>query len=128
MRDLHVIVPSPPLLHCDNLSTLALSTNLVFHSRIKHLDIDYHFVREKVQKGDLLVQYIPTKEQLEDLFTKGYKILILLDIAAILTVGTHVKIEGSNNRWVATSHLYAGCLTCKLNGSSVVKLRLASYK
>ncbi|XP_040364414.1 secreted RxLR effector protein 161-like [Rosa chinensis] len=44
---LQVYLPQPPLIHCDNLSTMALSSNAVFHSRIKHLDTDYHFIRER---------------------------------------------------------------------------------
>lgn len=71
LKDLHMFLSDPPLLQCDNLFALALSTNPVFHSRIKHLDTDYHFVREKVQKGDLLVQYVPTTDQVADVFTKG---------------------------------------------------------
>jgi hypothetical protein len=69
--DLHVVIPEAPILHSDNLSALALSANLVFHSRIKYLDIDYHFIRERVQCKDLVVQYIPTDEHVEDIFTKG---------------------------------------------------------
>ncbi|KAB2608352.1 hypothetical protein D8674_011520 [Pyrus ussuriensis x Pyrus communis] len=71
LKDMHQQILVPPVLHCDNLSALALSSNPVFHSKIKHLDTDYHFVREKVQRGDLLVQYIPTEEQVADVFTKG---------------------------------------------------------
>ncbi|XP_048425022.1 uncharacterized mitochondrial protein AtMg00810-like [Pyrus x bretschneideri] len=74
LKDLNVFLPSPPILHCDNLSALALTSNPVYHSRIKHLDTDYYFVREKVQKGDLVVQYIRTKEQVADIFTKGLHI------------------------------------------------------
>lgn len=50
LRDLKCSVPQPPIIHCDNMSAIALSSNLIFHSRIKHLDTDYHFVREIVQK------------------------------------------------------------------------------
>ncbi|XP_016652444.1 PREDICTED: uncharacterized mitochondrial protein AtMg00810-like [Prunus mume] len=57
--DLHMLIPEAPLLHSDNLSTLALSANPIFHSRIKHLDVDFHFIRERVQNKDLLVQYVP---------------------------------------------------------------------
>ncbi|CAN6567708.1 unnamed protein product [Malus baccata var. baccata] len=64
-------ITEPPLLQCDNLSALTLSSNPIFHSKIKHLDTDYHFVWEKVQKGDLVVQYIPTEDQIADVFTKG---------------------------------------------------------
>ncbi|CAN6707198.1 unnamed protein product [Malus baccata var. baccata] len=50
LKDLYRFLPVPPHLHCDNLSTLALCSNPVFHSKIKHLDTYYHFVRERVQK------------------------------------------------------------------------------
>ncbi|CAL2238107.1 unnamed protein product [Prunus armeniaca] len=50
LKDMHFFLAAPPLLHCDNFSALALSTNPVFHSRIKHLDTDFHFVRERVQR------------------------------------------------------------------------------
>ncbi|GAB2300137.1 hypothetical protein Dimus_038604 [Dionaea muscipula] len=68
---LQVPLCSPPLLHCDNLSAIALSSNDVFHSRIKHLDTDFHFVREKVQQKDLQLQFISTSDQVADLLTKG---------------------------------------------------------
>ncbi|KAI5336291.1 hypothetical protein L3X38_015558 [Prunus dulcis] len=55
LPDLKVCLPLPPTIICDNLSTLALSSNPVFHSRIKHLDIDFHFVRERVQRNDLIL-------------------------------------------------------------------------
>lgn len=66
-----MFLPTPPIIHCDNLSAIALSANPVFHSRIKHLDTDYHFVREKVQQGDLEVSYILTEDQSADILTKG---------------------------------------------------------
>ncbi|KAI5354358.1 hypothetical protein L3X38_007253 [Prunus dulcis] len=71
LKDLKLYLPDPPIAYCDSLSALALSSNPVYHSRIKHLDIDFHFVRERVQKKDLLVQYVSTDEQLADVFTKG---------------------------------------------------------
>ncbi|CAL9001424.1 unnamed protein product [Prunus brigantina] len=71
LKDLKLYLPDPPVAYYDNLSTLALSSNPVYHSIIKHLDIDFHFVRERVQKKDLLVQYVSTDEQLVDVFTKG---------------------------------------------------------
>lgn len=51
--DLQVKIPAPPLLKCDNLSAISLCANPVFHSRIKHLDNDFHFVTERVQRQDL---------------------------------------------------------------------------
>jgi hypothetical protein len=60
----------PTVIHCDNQSCIKLSENPVFHDRSKHIEIRYHFIRDKVQKGEVQLQYIPTKEQLVDLFTK----------------------------------------------------------
>ncbi|CAL9004052.1 unnamed protein product [Prunus brigantina] len=71
LRDLYISIPEAPILHSDNLSALALSANPVLHSRIKHLEIDYHFIREKVQSKDLVIQYVPTDEQVADILTKG---------------------------------------------------------
>ena len=48
-----------------------LLLNLVFHTRTKHLEVDYHFVREKVLRRDLQVKYIATGDQLADIFTKS---------------------------------------------------------
>jgi histone deacetylase 1/2 len=69
--DLKVQVPRAPLLKCDNLSAIALASNPVFHSKIKHLDNDFHFVRERVQRSDLCLEYVSTKEQTADILTKG---------------------------------------------------------
>ncbi|XP_024195566.1 uncharacterized mitochondrial protein AtMg00810-like [Rosa chinensis] len=60
--DLKVPIPRAPLLKCDNLSALALASNPVFHSKIKHLDNDFHFVRERVQRYDLYLEYVSTTE------------------------------------------------------------------
>lgn len=55
LKDLHQFIAEPPLLHCDNLTALALCSNLVFQTRIKHLDTDFQFIRKKVQTKDLIV-------------------------------------------------------------------------
>lgn len=55
---------------CDNLSTMHLAANPVMHSRSKHVEIDYHFVREKVQNKSLLVQFTLFDTQPIDGLTK----------------------------------------------------------
>ncbi|KAM1859213.1 hypothetical protein ACFX13_011547 [Malus domestica] len=87
LKDVYQVLTLPLTLHCDNLSALALCSNPVFHSKIKHLDTDYHFVREKVQKGDLDVQYISTNEQVADVFTKGLHSPVFLHHCANLHIG-----------------------------------------
>lgn len=59
------------ILWCDNLSALALASNPVFHARTKHIEVDYHFIREKVLNHDVLLKFISTGDQVADIFTKG---------------------------------------------------------
>ena len=53
LKDLGVFLPTPPKLWCDNVSALAIASNPVFHARTKHMEVDYHFVRERVLCRDL---------------------------------------------------------------------------
>ena len=55
---------------CDNNCAINLSTNLILHSRIKHIDIGHHFIKDKVLNGIVFLDYICTKDQLADIFTK----------------------------------------------------------
>ncbi|XP_050125722.1 uncharacterized mitochondrial protein AtMg00810-like [Malus sylvestris] len=64
---LHLICPT---IWCDNISSIALASNPVFHSRTKHLEVDYHYVCEKVVRGQLVVNYICSQDQIADLFTE----------------------------------------------------------
>lgn len=71
LRDLHICLVRPPLIWCDNISSISLASNPIFHARTKHLEVDYHYVREKVVNKELDVQYITTRDQVADIFTKG---------------------------------------------------------
>jgi len=72
LKELRVILPSPPLLWCDNSGALAIASNPVNHARTKHIEVDIHFVREKVLNRDIQLKHISTLEQLADIFTKGH--------------------------------------------------------
>jgi hypothetical protein len=56
---------------CDNLSATYLSANLVFHARIKHVEVDYHFVHERVAKKKIQIHFISFKNQVVDVLTKS---------------------------------------------------------
>ncbi|GJW32680.1 hypothetical protein Tco_0052712 [Tanacetum coccineum] len=59
------------LLYCDNRSVIALCCNNVQHSRFKHIDIRYHFIREQVEKGAVELYFVTTDYQLAYIFTKA---------------------------------------------------------
>ncbi|XP_019197088.1 PREDICTED: uncharacterized protein LOC109190944 [Ipomoea nil] len=70
LRELGLHDSQPSSIWCDNLGATYLCTNPVFHARTKHVEIDYHFVRDKVATGEFIVNYVSTKDQLVDVFTK----------------------------------------------------------
>jgi hypothetical protein len=64
-------------LWCDNIEAKYLSTNPVFHARMKHIEVDYHFIRERVSKGLLNIDFISSKDQVADGFTKALPVRLL---------------------------------------------------
>nr|GEV54310.1 ribonuclease H-like domain-containing protein [Tanacetum cinerariifolium] len=58
-------------MYCDSKEAIAISCNLVQHSRTKHIDVRYHFIKEKVEKGIIELFFVRTEFQLADLFTKA---------------------------------------------------------
>jgi len=71
LADLEVKYTAPIPIHCDNTSAISVSKNPVFHSKTKHIPIKYHFLREQVTNQIVQVHYIPTTEQIADIFTKS---------------------------------------------------------
>ncbi|XP_060171504.1 uncharacterized mitochondrial protein AtMg00810-like [Lycium barbarum] len=71
LQDIGIYVKSAPTLFCDNMSALYMTTNPVLHARTKHIELDYHFVREKVAQGQLVTQFVRSKDQLVDVHTKA---------------------------------------------------------
>jgi hypothetical protein len=57
----------------DNQGCIALAENPVMHKRTKHIDVKHHFIRERVESGEIEVQYVPTRDQLADMLTKPLK-------------------------------------------------------
>ena len=59
------------ILYCDNTSTINISKNLAMHTKTKHIAIKYHYLRELVQDKEVKMEYVNTKEKIDDIFTKG---------------------------------------------------------
>lgn len=62
---------APTILNCDNQGALALSKNPLYHSRSKHFDVTYHWLRERVEDDTIMPVYVPTSHMLADFLTKA---------------------------------------------------------
>lgn len=71
LEELGVQAPKVARLWCDNIGATYLAANPVFHARTKHIEVDFHFVRERVAQKLLTVRFVPTEDQVEDGFTKA---------------------------------------------------------
>jgi hypothetical protein len=88
LHKLHSPLQRATLVYCDKVSAVYLSTNLVQHQRTKHVEIDLHFVRERVAAGDVRVLSVPTTMQFADIFTKGLSSSVFLDFRSSLNICT----------------------------------------
>lgn len=71
MNDLHMKCTRTFVIYCDNQSAIHFVSNLVFHERTKHLEINFHIVREKQSQGIMKLYLVKSKDKLADLFTKA---------------------------------------------------------
>jgi hypothetical protein len=58
-------------LYCDNMSTINIFKNHIQHSRTKHIDIRHHYIRDLIKDKIVTLEYVATKKQLTDIFTKA---------------------------------------------------------
>jgi len=70
LQDIQITWYPPNSILCDNTSAISISKNLVMHSNTKHIPIKYHFIREQVLEQKVKLEYVPSKEQVGDIFTK----------------------------------------------------------
>jgi hypothetical protein len=99
LHDLGIHIPTPSLVMCDNVSTIALANNPVQHAMTKHIDIDCHFVRDKIRSGQIKPIFVPSHAQVADILTKGlskylhYRCLSKLSIYDPYTVPTCCEVD-----------------------------------
>jgi hypothetical protein len=77
LKELNIFSPKAARLWCDNLGAKYLSANPVFHDMLKHIEVDYHFVRERVFRKLLIIDFVSSKDQVADGFTKALSVRLL---------------------------------------------------
>lgn len=86
LHELHSPPSRATLVYCDNVSAVYLSSTPVQHQRTKYVEIDFHFVREKVAVGAIRVLHVPTSSQYADIFTKGLPTPVFTEFRSSLNV------------------------------------------
>ncbi|CAA7028135.1 unnamed protein product [Microthlaspi erraticum] len=86
LLELRCPVSSATIVYCDNVSAVYLSTNPIQHQRTKHVEIDIHFVRERVSVGQVRVLHVPSSHQYADIFTKGLPSALFTSFRSSLSV------------------------------------------
>ena len=71
LKDMLIEQTNPTIMYEDNQSAICIAQNPQYHSKMKHIDIKYHFVREKVLDNTIELSYCPTNDMLADMLTKG---------------------------------------------------------
>ena len=71
LADLGYKADLPTVLHEDNQGAIEISRNPRFHSRTKHIDVTFHFIRERITLNEIRVVYYPSSDMLADIMTKG---------------------------------------------------------
>jgi hypothetical protein len=77
LADIGIEIQSPMKIFCDNQAARYIASNLIFHERIKYIEIDCHFVREKIQTKKIKTPFVRSKDQVIGIFTKKIRTKII---------------------------------------------------
>jgi hypothetical protein len=97
LKHLHEEVFDPMVIYSDNLSSIQLAKNPVFHAQTKHIEVHYHFVWERVLSGEVDLQYVPTDRQTADIFTKPLAMDKLQQFSGVLGL-RHLDVPNLRGR------------------------------
>jgi hypothetical protein len=80
------------MLYCDNKATINIANNSIQHDRTKHVEIDRHFIKDKLDEGIMCMSFVGIKEQITDVFTKG---LSITDFSNVIDKMSMINIYAS---------------------------------
>ncbi len=93
---------APVVIYCDNISSILLANNPVYHVRTKHIEVHYHFIREKILTKEIDLIHVSTEDQVVDIFTKALgtnKLRKFRKMLGVLEVDLSLRgsVENSNS-------------------------------
>jgi hypothetical protein len=102
LSDLGLSVNAHVVIYCDNISSILLANNPVYHARTKHIEVHYHFIREKVLAKEIDLIHVNTEDQVADIFTKAlgtYKLKKFRKMFGVLEVDLSLRgsVENSSS-------------------------------
>jgi hypothetical protein len=103
-KELQLPLSSPPTIWCDNSGALAIASNPVSHSRTKHIEVDVHFIWEKVLNKDIQLRYLSTIDQLAAIFTNGLPADCFCFLRDKLLVVSPLSLRGGVKDIIVNSH------------------------
>ena len=78
----------------DNKSAIELAKNPVHHERSKHIDVRFHFIREKVKKGDMRMIHVASQDQVADIFTKPLPTALFENFKTMIGMKNRLELKG----------------------------------
>ncbi len=102
LSNLGLSVDAPIVIYCDNINSILLANNLVYHARTKHIEVHYHFTKEKVIAKEIDLIHVNIKDQVTNIFTKPLgtdKLKKFLKMLSVLEVDLSLKgnVENSSS-------------------------------
>jgi hypothetical protein len=93
LQELGLLEDKPIMLYCDNKAAINIANSTVQHDRTKHVEIDRHFIKDKLNEDIVCMPFVGTKEQIADIFMKG---LNITDFSNVINKMSMINIYASS--------------------------------